>query len=281
MRILRRLLPFVLLGLGAMPAWATPAAANGLETTFSPHTPASTVTVDHAAWDGLLKRYVRPSANGLNRIDYRSFKSDSHKALKEYVNNLERVDVAKLDRPEQFAFWANLYNSKTIDVVLDHYPTRSIKDINLGGGLFASLTGGPWKAKVVKVGSHELSLDDIEHVIMRGIFKDHRVHFAVNCASVGCPNVAGEALTGAKLDQQLEANGKAFVNSPRGVKVVGGKQLHASKIFSWFQADFGGSEKGVLEHLKRYANPALAERLAAVARIDDYFYDWNLNDAQE
>lgn len=280
MLLLRRLLPLALVWLGAIPALAQPAKASSIESLFASHAPASTQSVDHAAWDRLLKAYVRPSAAGLNRFDYRRFKAEAHTPLKDYVRMLEGIDVAKLGRAEQFAFWSNLYNARSVDIVLDHYPVRSVRDINLGGGLIGTLAGGPWKAKVVTVNGQPLSLDDIEHTILRGIFKDHRVHFAVNCASVGCPNLAGEALTGARLEEMLEAGARAFVNSPRGVKIQGGKVL-VSKIFSWFQADFGGSEQGVLEHLRRYAGPQLKERLAGVTRIDDYFYDWSLNDAQE
>ncbi len=279
MRLMTRLLPVVLVCLATVPAWAQSARASTIETLFAGHMAQSPTAVDHAEWDKLLKTYLKPAKNGLNRVDYRRFKAEAHPQLKAYVRRLEAVDVAKLGRAEQFAFWSNLYNARTIDVVLDHYPVKSIRDINLGGGLFAAITGGPWKAKVVTVAGQALSLDDIEHTILRGIFKDYRVHFAVNCASVGCPNLAQDALTGARLEELLNAGAKAFVNSPRGVKFVGGK-VHVSKIFVWFQSDFGGSDASVLDHIRRYANPELKARLANVTRIDDSFYDWSLNDAQ-
>ena len=279
MRFLKRLLPLALACFAAMPALAQPARAATIETIFADSNKTSLATVDHAAWDKLLKAYVRPAENGLNRIDYKRFKSEGHKALKGYVRALEAVDVPKLGRAEQFAFWSNLYNAKTIDVVLDNYPVKSIRDINLGGGLFATITGGPWKAKVVTVNGQRLSLDEIEHTILRGIFKDHRVHFAVNCASVGCPNLGIDALTGARLEALLDKGARDFVNSPRGVRIEGGKVL-VSKIFSWFQADFGGSDASALDHIRGYAEPALKARLEGVTRIDDTFYDWSLNDVQ-
>lgn len=277
MSVLKRLLPLVLACFSALPALAQTARASAIDTIFTAHVPASPGKVDHGAWETLLKAYVRPAENGLNRLDYRRFKAESHKALKAYVAALEAVAVSKLDRPEQFAFWANLYNARTIDIVLDHYPVRSIRDINLGGGLFAAVTGGPWKAKVVKVEGQALSLDEIEHTILRGVFRDHRVHFAVNCASVGCPNLAGSALTGATLDAQLDQAGRAFVNSPRGLKLLDGR-LQVSNIFTWFKDDFGGSDEKVLAHIRRYATPDLQKRLTGVTRIDDAFYDWRLND---
>lgn len=279
MPLVKRLLPLAIACLAAAPALAQPVRAANIETLFAEHAQNSRTLVDHSPWDRLLKTYLKPAEDGLNRVDYRKFKTEAHQTLKSYVRKLESVDVTKLGRPEQFAFWANLYNARSIDIVLDHYPVKSIKDINLGGGFFAAITGGPWKAKVVTVNGQALSLDEIEHTILRGIFKDHRVHFAVNCASVGCPNLGRDALTGTRLDELLDKGGRAFVNSPRGVKIVDGK-LHVSKIFSWFQADFGGSDEGVLEHIRRYADPELAARLKGVTRIDDTFYDWSLNDVR-
>ena len=202
----------------------------------------STAVVDHASWTNLLATYVVASADGINRVRYADFKRDGHAALKAYVKVLEAVDVAQLSRSEQMAFWANLYNAKTIDIVLDAYPVKSIKDISLGGGLLAAVTGGPWKAKVLKVSGESLSLDDIEHGILRPVFKDPRVHYAVNCASIGCPNLMREAFTGATLDAQLDAGARAYVNHPRGITVTG-SEVTASSIYDWFGADFGGEDR--------------------------------------
>lgn len=246
---------------------------------FSKYTAGSAVTVDHGAWDKLLKTYVTPGTDGVNRVAYAKFKSAGHADLKKYVAALEAVDVAALDRPEQFAFWANLYNAKTIDVVLDKYPVKSIKDISLGGGLLTLVTGGPWKAKVTKVKGQELSLDDIEHGILRPGFKDPRVHYAVNCASFGCPNLATDAFTGGKLEAQLDAGAKAYVNHPRGIRFDGAKAT-VSSIYSWFQADFGGSEKGVIDHMKKYANPELKAKLDAATGFAGHDYDWTLNETK-
>jgi hypothetical protein len=254
------------------------ALAGGPADRLTAFSKGSDAKVDHSQWDGLLKRYVVPGADGLNRVSYARFKAEAHGELKAYISSLQTVDVASLDRPEQFAFWANLYNAKTIDIVLDRYPVASIKDINLGGGLLAAVTGGPWKAKVLKVQGEALSLDDIEHAILRPTFKDPRVHYAVNCASVGCPNLAVEALTGSRIEAQLDAAARAFVNHPRGVSVLEGT-VTASSIYSWFADDFGGDESAVLAHIRLYAGVALKPKLESITRIDDYGYDWSLNDA--
>jgi hypothetical protein len=253
------------------------ARADDLATVFGRHAAGATTTVDHAAFGRLLAAYVRRGDDGVTRVDYARFKAEGHADLKTYIAALAATDPATLARAEQFAFWANLYNAKTLDIVLDRYPVRSIKDISLGGGLLAAVTGGPWKAKVVTVAGTELSLDDIEHGILRPVFKDPRVHYAVNCASVGCPNIGTEPFAGLALDTQLDAAARAFVNHPRGAAVDDGG-LVVSSIYSWFKADFGGTDDGVIAHLKRYADKPLAARLKAVSEIADYRYDWSLND---
>jgi Protein of unknown function, DUF547 len=244
---------------------------------FATAAAGSRQTVDHSAWDRLLKTYVKPGPDGINRVDYASFKRSGQQDLKAYIRALEAVDPATLDRPEQFALLANLYNATTVDIVLDHYPVKSIKDISLGGGLLGVFASGPWKAKVLQMKGVALSLDDIEHGILRPIFKDRRVHYAVNCASIGCPNLRAEAFTGAKLEAQLDAAARAYINSKRGADPRP-DGLVVSSLYDWYQKDFGGSEAGVIAHLKRYAEPGLAHKLAGTTSIADYAYDWSLND---
>ena len=238
---------------------------------------SSQVVVDHATWDKLLKTYVKAGADGLNRVDYRAFQAAGQQDLKTYIARLEKTDLTVLDRSEQFALLANLYNAKTIDIVLDKYPIKSIKDISLGGGLIASIKGGPWKAKVLNVAGMALSLDDIEHAILRPVFKDARVHYAVNCASVGCPNLQTQALTGGQLNAQLDASARAFINHPRAVTVTP-DGIAVSSIYKWFKEDFGDSDEGVLKHLRKFANPELAAKLKSATSLDSYRYDWSLND---
>ncbi|PPD00671.1 MAG: DUF547 domain-containing protein [Hyphomicrobium sp.] len=255
-----------------------PAAATELSDRFAKAKAGSQAVVDHDAWTRLLKTYVVVSDDGINRVTYADFKRDGHQALKTYIKGLEATDVATLDRAELFAFWANLYNAKTIDVVLDAYPVATIKDIKLGGGLIAAFTGGPWKAKVTKVSGVELSLDDIEHEILRPGFGDPRVHYAVNCASIGCPNLLTEAFTGAKLEAQLDAGARAYINHARGISVRNGS-VTASSIYDWFGKDFADVPGGVLGHAKTYAAPGLKRELENITAISKYGYDWSLNDA--
>jgi len=253
----------------------TQVEAGPLQNQFSQSNASSTVKIDHSAWEKLLQAYVIPGKDGLNRVNYSAFKQSGAKKLKRYLLDLQKINPVKLNKSEQFAFWANLYNAKTIDIVLEHYPVKSIRDIRLTN----FLVPGPWDKKVVRVSGVALSLNDIEHEILRGIWHDPRVHYSVNCASVGCPNLPRLAFTGARLEGMLEKGARDYINSARGARVIG-VSLIGSKIYSWFGEDFGGSMRGLLTHLGRYATPDLAVKLKQVTRISGYEYDWSLNDSK-
>jgi hypothetical protein len=242
---------------------------------WEPHDPASTTRLDHVAWTAFLRSYVAPAADGVNRVAYRRVAAADRAALRAYIGRMAQIAPTRLNRDEQFAYWANLYNAVTVDTVLVHYPVKSIFDIGISPGLFAP---GPWGKKLVTVEGEPLSLDDIESRILRPIWRDSRVHYALNCASIGCPNLRPEAWSAAGLDQQLGAAGRAYANHPRGASLMDGR-LVVSSIYEWFQGDFGGSEGAVLRHLRGLAAPPLAERLARRDDYDDHAYDWALNDA--
>jgi len=252
------------------------ARAGELAQRFAAHAPRSERTIDHSAWDAMLKEYVDADGH-LNRVDYAAWKRESRDGLLNYIAQMEQVDVASLTRAEQYAFWVNLYNSVTVALILRHYPVDSIRDIDISLGFFSN---GPWGAKLVEIGGVKLSLDNIEHDILRVNWDDSRVHYAVNCASVGCPNLARDAYTGDKLDAQLDAAARAYIASPRGLRFDGGRAT-ASKIYSWYDEDFGNSEAGIIKHMRRYAEGETAERLAGLSSIDDYEYDWGLNDVRQ
>ncbi|MCP4933772.1 MAG: DUF547 domain-containing protein [bacterium] len=256
----------------ALASMATmPAQANPVQI-FKTFQKGSSKSVNHAVWDKLLKTYVHKSKSGLNEVNYRAFKKSGHKALKSYLQELQSTNVKSLDRDEQFAFWVNLYNAKTIDVILSKYPVFSIK--NIKSGIFSP---GPWKLKNMKVNGEALTLDDVEHKILRGLWRDPRIHYAVNCASIGCPNLAIDAFTAANSQKLLDEGARAYINSPRGVKVSGGR-VQTSKIYKWFKKDFGGNEQGILKHLRLYAAPELAAKLKSARSIYSYDYNWSLND---
>ena len=236
---------------------------------------ASTVTIDHSPFGQFLARHVAPQPDGSTRVTYARVDSDDRDMLAGYVAALESAPVSILDRDEQMAFWINLYNAVTLKTVLEHYPVGSIRDIALPSGPPGR---GPWGAKLVTVEGESLSLDDIEHRILRPLWQDPRVHYALNYAAIGCPDLQPEPFTADGLDQQLDAAAIRFVNHPRGVRLEEDR-LTVSSIYDWYREDFGGTERDVVAHLMAYAAPSLAMLLQKRATIDAYHYDWRLDDA--
>jgi hypothetical protein len=239
--------------------------------------PASKQKIDHSAWDRFLKRYVVAShPSGIHRVRYQAVTPEDSKNLRGYLKSMHGVAISNYNRTEQKAYWINLYNALTVDLILSRFPVASIRDINISPGL---LVRGPWGAKLFTVESEKISLDDIEHRILRPIWKDNRVHYALNCASLGCPNLQPVAYTGDNIEAFLERGAKEFINHPRGVAIQKGK-LQVSSIYVWFQEDFGGAAEELMEHWQRYADAKLAEALGKYSGGLSHDYDWRLNRAE-
>lgn len=263
---------------------APPTRAQSLEALFAPrarlwerwlpHDETATTRVDHAPWAGFLRRYRRQGADGIARVAYSAVTGADRQALEAWLSMLAGVPVERLRRAEQFAYWVNLYNGLTVRTVLGAFPVGGIREINLSGGL---LLRGPWDAHLVTVAGEALSLNDIEHRILRPIWRDPRVHYVVNCASLGCPNLPAEPLTAAGLEPVLAAAARAYIGHPRGVTPQPNGLL-LSSIYNWFAADFA-AEGGVVPHLLRHAEPPQAEAIRAAPTIAGYAYDWALNGA--
>jgi len=259
-----------------VPAVASAAPKSDLWPRWEAHDPASKRTIDHGAWDGFLRAFVRPGADGINRVAYAKAKTEGLMALRGYLDAMAAHPISRFSRAEQEAFWINLYNALTVKVVIDHLPVTSIRDIDLGGGGFFS--SGPWDKKLIDIEGDAVSLNDIEHRILRPIWRDPRLHYALNCASLGCPNLAARAYAPARLEKMLNQAAEAYINHPRGVRIDDG-EITLSKIYDWYAEDFG-DEQGLLGHLRRYALPDLEARLMRAKGIDDYEYDWGLNGSE-
>ena len=228
-----------------------------------PATWANTVA-DHSIYAELLNKYV---ING--KVDYAGFKSEEAK-LDRYLKLLEAVDSKSLSQNEQFAFYANAYNAWTIKLILSRYPdVKSIKDL---GSLFKS----PWKKKIVRLEGLVMSLDNVEHDILRPRFKDPRVHFAINCAAISCPPLRNEPYRGDILNDQLNDSTRSFLNDPRGYR-FNGNDFYVSQIFKWFAEDF---DNDVLGFYLKYAQEDLKQKLETnrdKIKIKYLDYDWGLN----
>lgn len=250
------------------------AAKPDLMDAFEPSNESSVEFIGHNRWQSLLDVYLIEDQEGPNLFRYSAVTDRDRAVLNDYIASLEAVGITDYTRAEQKAYWINLYNALTIRTVLDHYPVRSIREINISPGFFSS---GPWGKKLVTIEGVDLSLDDIEHRILRPIWQDNRIHYAVNCASMGCPDLWPQAFTPENMEDILEAAAANFINSDRGVFIEGGR-MRVSKIYEWYDEDFGGSDEGVIEHLLKYASKPLAReinrRLGAI-RTD---YDWDLNE---
>lgn len=263
----------ILLLLPSLPAWSAPSAE--LWERWTAHDPDSQLQVDHSTWDRMLTTYITAGTDGIHYFAYGRVSEEDSNALQRYLQYLEQSPVSRLNRAEQKAFWFNLYNALTVRVILDHYPVDSIRDIDISPGFFAD---GPWKKKLVRVEDQPVSLDDIEHRILRPIWKDPRIHYGVNCASIGCPNLQTQAFTAANTEALLDKGAREYVNHPRGARIESGR-LIVSSIYVWFQEDFGGDDAGVIAHLKKWAGTTLQNQLEEIQKISDDQYDWALNDA--
>ena len=164
-------------------------------------------------YNSLLQKYVDKKGN----VDYKNLKKEETK-LTEYLSFLAKTTPQKSwSNNKTKAFWINAYNAYTLKIILDNYPTKSIKDIN-----------GPWRKKIVTIGNDQLSLGEIEHSILRKM-NEPRIHFAINCASISCPNLLNEAFTASKIEAQLERTTKAFINSDKNK--ISASNVKISEIF--------------------------------------------------
>jgi len=243
-----------------------------LWTHWTANDPESTLRINVQPWTDWLAEHVLQGDDGITRVAYGSVSIEMRQGLDELINQWSAVPIDLYTRSEQLAYWINLYNALTVQVVLAHYPVESILDIKLSG----FFSRGPWKEPLVTVDGLPLSLNDIEHRILRPIWQRPEIHYAVNCASLGCPDLRPEAFEASRIEAQFAEAARSYINHPRGVKVVD-DELIVSSIFDWFIEDFGDSDEAVIMHLKQHAEPELAAQLSEFDEFDDD-YDWSLND---
>lgn len=239
---------------------------------------------DHNAWDILLKKHVQEINGGqATQVNYAGMLRDREE-LRAYLNRVAGIDRSDFDRwsnADQLAFLINTYNAWTVELILTEYPDiRTIRQI----GFFPF---SAWRRDIVKLFGNEISLDDLEHGMIRGwdIYNEPRIHFAVNCAAIGCPALRAEAYVGSRLEGQLENNTKLFLMD-RSRNYFENNQAYVSSIFDWYEEDFERGWLGINsvgEFLSRYANEldipqSSLDRLRQdQIRIRYLDYDWNLN----
>ncbi len=227
--------------------------------------------IDHGAWQRVLNDYLVPRYGALNRVDYAGLAADGTATLDAYLADMATVDPSAHSHAEQMAYWINVYNALTVRRIVTDWPVDTILDV--GGG---AVGRGPWGEPAITVDGTTLSLDDIEHRILRGVWREPRIHFAVNCASVSCPDLQPIAFTGANLEAQLALGARNYLASPRGV-VSAGDALLVSSLFDWYAEDFGYDLPAVLERLAGFADADTAALLRAHEGPVRYAYDWAIN----
>ncbi len=237
------------------------------------HQSDSKQVISHQGLQVFLDNYLISDDTGVNLVKYGRVSAKQKQGLEHYLRQLQQQDPRSLNQLEQKAYWVNLYNALTLQLIIDNYPVTSIK--KLGDSLFSF---GPWDDELATIAGKKLSLNDIEHKILRPIWQDPRIHYAVNCASYSCPNLASKVYTASNLEPLLEQQARDYINHSRGVS-FNQEELQLSSIYHWYKEDFGTFDQ-LLAHLNNYAEPGLAKQLSKVTKGYDHDYDWSLNSSK-
>lgn len=263
--------------LGLLTLGGAPCYGQAADNIWDQHVPTNAATIDHGDWQAVLDAYlVTDDPSGVHLFDYGALQANAEdrRRLNGYVDYLQELDPRQYAREVQMAYWINLYNALTVRVVVDAYPVESILEIHQG----EKPAIGPWKDPRAMVAEIPLTLDNIEHDILRPIWQDARIHYGVNCAAMGCPNLASEAFSSDNLERLLDHGARQFVNHFRGLELLDEAFGVTSSIYFWYIEDFGGSESGILSHMLKYAEVDLAELLTDFDGSLDHEYDWALNE---
>lgn len=233
---------------------------------WNDYEPDSGLKMNHDAWDALLKKYVvtgHPS--GVNRFRYDDVTPEDQTSLQVYIEYLQRMDPRQLNHARKKAYWMNFYNAAIVLIVLTEQPEESIRDVS-----------NLWRKKRFEVTRQKVSLDDIEHGVIRPFYKDPRVHFGFTPATVGSGNILPVAFTHENIEELLERNTRDFLNeSGRGV-FIDGNTLRISTLFRWYKDDFGSKKGNIKAFIKKYVSPDVARQIDQTTRIS-YEYNWELN----
>ena len=256
-------------------AWAAPdTAAKSIEF-WDDHEERSIMNINHDPWQALLNKYLDDKhPSGISRFNYAAVTPVDLQRLTDYLDYLQKMEPRQLNKEEQLAFWINLYNAKTVQLVVQAYSNNdeisSIRQIR--SGMF---TPGPWERQSLNVVQQDLSLDDIEHGIIRPHWNDPRVHFVLNSAALGSPSLLKTAFDGENNEELLANAEKDFLTHARAVRVDQG-ELVLSSIFDWHATDFAESMPGLINYLKSKVPADLAPALDA-ASGPRFEHDWSLN----
>lgn len=227
----------------------------------------SQLTPDHSFLQAFLDKYVQAEhPSGVTRFDYTKVSIEDRDGLKQYLDTLQLYDPRQFSMLVQKAYWLNLYNAGLIDQIIDSEPEESIKDIS--GRVL-------WRKKRFYISMQKVSLDNIQHGILRPIFADPRVHFCLFGGTIGSANIMPKAFTANNIEAMLDRGVRDYLNHSRGVS-FDDNRLVLSRIFDWYQEDFGGNLGGVKAFVSTYLPEDTVFRVAQSEGVR-YEYDWSLN----
>jgi len=228
------------------------------------HAQNTSARVEYSLWAKVLKAYV----NDQGKVDYKGL-IENRAEFDQFIKQIEGADISSMSAVEKKNFWINAYNAITLKVIMDNYPTKSIRHINFGL---------VWKVPR-KAAGEKYSLGHIEHKILRPL-GDPRIHFAINCASIGCPKLPNKPFYSRQLDKQLDDEAKRFILDLKKVKLDRENNiLYYSEIFDWFEEDFLAVNDSILSYIKKYINPSDKEYLENHdVSLKAFKYDWDLNE---
>ncbi len=218
--------------------------------------PTSAKPIKHSVLSNVLEKYVDKDGN----VDYKNIAKDDQ--FFEYLETLKKTHPdSSWTQDERMAYWINAYNAFTIKLIIDHYPVKSIKDIP-----------NRWANKFISIEGKKYSLEEIEHQILRKLYKEPRIHFAINCASYSCPKLLNKSFEAESLDKQLDSVARDFVNDKRR-NIISADRAQVSQIFKWFKEDFT-STSSLKEYIQKYSEVTMDQ----ATKIEYLEYKWELNE---
>lgn len=236
---------------------------------WNDHEAKSVMIVRNEPWQEILDTYVDDEhPSGINRFDYKSVSDADVSKLREYIAYLQLLEPRQFNSAEAKAYWLNLYNALMVDIVINAVREDDIKSIKSLGSRF-------WRRDRVNVVMQDISLDDIEHGILRPIWKDARIHYALATGALGGGNLQKLAYTGANIESQLVKAEKDYLNHDRGIRLDGNRAI-ASSVFDWYRRDFVASKSDLVPYIAKRVDDAKRAQLLGITRVS-FDYDWTLN----
>jgi len=233
---------------------------------WNDYEPDSGLKMDHSAWDKILKKYVvSDHPTGVNRFRYDDVSNEDKAAVQAYLTYLQSRDPRQLNHARKKAYWMNFYNAAIVSIVLTEQPEETIRGVSR-----------LWKKKRFVVTMQEMSLDDMEHGVIRPFYNDPRVHFGFTPATIGSGNIMPIAFTGDNVEELLDLNTRDFFNkSDRGM-YIDGRTLRISSLFKWYKNDFGGTKGSIKTFIKKHVSQEVSDAIDQTTRVT-YQYNWKLN----